>query len=993
MLVLKNIVKEYAAGDSVVQALKGVDIEFRKNEFVSILGPSGCGKTTLLNIVGGLDRYTQGDLFINGKSTKEFDDGDWDSYRNHSIGFVFQNYNLIPHQSVLSNVELALTLSGVSKTERRKKARAALERVGLGDQINKKPNQMSGGQMQRVAIARALVNDPEILLADEPTGALDSETSLQIMDILKEIANDRLVIMVTHNPDLAQEYSTRIIKLLDGKVIDDTNPYSGSLNENAVKTPSKKEKRKDKKKNKTSMSFFTALSLSINNLLTKKTRTLLTSFAGSIGIIGIALIMSVSTGVQNYIDFVQRDTLASYPITIEGETLDMSAMMMQFMGTSTGSGENKNHDEDKIYINSIMYDMMNSFNTAETNKNNLKAFMEYIENSEEFKKYATSIQYSYDYPMNIYTTNSKGDVVKSDIMDLMESMLSSMGMSSSYMQSMTGGMNVWEELLPGEDGELVGDVVMDQYELISGSWPKNYDEVILIVNDNNELSDMVLYTLGLITKDELMEIYNAMSNSQEVDVNYGPWDINDLVSDEAFFKLILSSEYYQLQPDGTYSDMSKNDAGLTILYNDNNIGIPLKISGIVKPNEDAASAMMSGSLAYTSALTQEVLERTLEQDIVKAQLADKLNDVITGLPFKPSDYAETELTSPEKAAVVNAYFETLSVADRAKLYRTILLTPSSEYIEGSIRQMMAVMTPEQVNEVLISAILAQYQGITQEQAQQYLSSLDEERKNQFVLTILSARVTEQYKNEMTPALADMTDEQVIGAFAAAGYGEADFATMYDEYVPNEYSESTYEDNLDLLGYVTKDSPSRISIYTALFEDKDKISELIAEYNKTVENEEDEIEYTDYVALLMSSITTVINAISYVLIAFVAISLVVSSIMIGIITYISVLERTKEIGVLRSIGASKKDISRVFNAETLIVGFCAGAIGIIITLLLTLPINAVLLMLTDIANLKAVLPYQGGIALVIISMLLTLIAGVIPSRLAAKKDPVVALRSE
>ncbi|MBE5818287.1 MAG: FtsX-like permease family protein [Clostridiales bacterium] len=856
---------------------------------------------------------------------------------------------------------------------------------------------MSGGQMQRVAIARALVNDPEILLADEPTGALDSETSVQIMDILKEIARDRLVIMVTHNPELAETYSTRIIRLLDGKVISDSAPYEEETQPEVV-VLSKKEKKARKKKDKTSMSFVTALSLSINNLLTKKTRTLLTSFAGSIGIIGIALILSVSTGVQNYIDFVQRDTLASYPITIEGESLNFAEMMMGFMGTPSGSGENKNNDEDKIYINSVLYDMVNSFNNAQTSKNNLKAFRDHILNSEDFEKYSSLIQFKYDYPMNIYTTNSDGDVVKSDAMDLMEGLFQSAGMSTSYMSQM-GGMDLWEELLAGDDGELISDVVKEQYELIDGNWPTSYDEVVIIVNENNELSDIVLYTLGLITKEEILEIYSAMSNSQEVTVEYGPWNISDLVSDEAFFKLILSSEYFEKQPDGSYSDLSKTDAGLTILYNDPKIGIPLKISGIVKPSEEANSTMMSGSLAYTSALTQKVLELTAESDIIELQLKDKLTDIISGLPFKPANHVDENLSAEQKADKLIEYIDSLSDAEKINVYKTILLTPSSAYVEGSVQKMLAMMSPEMLNETMLNAILQQYPTITKEQAGQYLASLDDERRAQLVNAIFAAMVTDGYKKQTEATIGSMTLEQMIEKFNTSGYSDKDLEVFYDEFVPSDFSESNYDDVLKTLGYVTLDDPSRISIYCDTFEDKDKISELITQYNNMLKtdndtaNDEDVIEYTDYIALLMSSITTIINAISYVLIAFVAISLVVSSIMIGIITYISVLERTKEIGVLRSIGASKKDVSRVFNAETLIVGFTAGAMGIIITLLLTIPINAILLALTEITNLKATLPYEGAIILVIISMVLTLIAGLIPSRLAAKKDPVVALRSE
>ena len=773
---------------------------------------------------------------------------------------------------------------------------------------------------------------------------------------------------------------------------DDSNPYKSEEGVVAAKI-SKKEKKKLKKKTKTSMSFITALSLSINNLLTKKTRTLLVSFAGSIGIIGIALILSVSTGVQNYINYVQRDTLSSYPITIQGETLDMTALMMQFMGTQADKEENKVHDGSKIYLNSVMYDMMNSLSNAQMNKNNLKAFKEFIENSEEFKKLTTSIQYVYDYDMNIFVKDVEGNVVESDVMALMESMMSSMGMSSSYMSGMSGGMQVWEELLEGEDDELISSVVKEQYNVVAGEWPDSYDEVVLIVNKNNELSDLVLYSLGLITKDDILDIYAAMSKQEQIEADYGPWDVEDLVSDEAAFKLILSSDLYQKQPDGTYSDLSATEAGLTILYNSDKVGIPLKISGIITPNEDATANMLTGSMAYTTALTDKVMELTLESELIKAQLADTLTDMITGLPFKPADYIEKELTAAEKAEKVLAYFDTLSTEKKAELYRQILLVPTQQYVAQAVNQAMTMMTPQQIDEMLVNAIMQQYPTITKDQAQQYLAALDEEQRQQTAYMVVAAMTTQTYSMQMQGRLQMLDDAGVIGLFATIGYGEADHAIMYDEYVPNEYSESTYEDNLKLLGYVTEDNPSAINIFVDTFEDKDAIADLIAQYNKSVENEDDQIEYTDYIALLMSSITTIINAISYVLVAFVAISLVVSSIMIGIITYISVLERTKEIGVLRSIGASKKDISRVFNAETLIVGFAAGAIGIIFTLLINIPINIILFELTEIANLKAVLPVGAAFILVLISMALTLIAGVIPARIAAKKDPVVALRTE
>ncbi len=995
MLELRNIIKDYQAGDTAVHALKGINIEFRKSEFVSILGPSGCGKTTLLNIVGGLDRYTSGDLIINGKSTKEFGDSDWDSYRNHSIGFVFQNYNLIPHQTVLSNVELALTLTGVSKAERRKRAKEALEKVGLGDQLNKKPNQMSGGQMQRVAIARALVNNPEILLADEPTGALDSETSVQIMEILKEVASERLVIMVTHNPELAKEYSTRIINLLDGEVQSDSMPYTSEKTD-----APKQEKKSGRRTPKVGMSFFTALSLSINNLMTKKARTILTAFAGSIGIIGIALILSVSNGVQNFINDVQRDTLSSYPITIQAETLDLSQIMASFMGVKSENEDPDEtpieRDEDKVYLNSVMYDMMNSFMNTETQKNNLTAFRKYIENSEEFKKYTTSIQYAYNYDMNVFTKDIEGKIIKSDAMTLIDSLYSSAGMSTSYLSGMSSSLKIWEEMLPGEDGELVNPLLKEQYNLVAGEWPDAYDEVVLIVNRKNELSDMVLYTLGLITKDQIMGIYKAMTNKEPIETEFGPWDFDEIIwqeGEEASFKLILSSELFVKQLDNTYSDMTKTDAGLAMLYGKDEVGIQLKISGIIKANEEASSAMLSGYIAYTSALTDKVIDLTSTNELLLAQMADKETDVITGLPFKPVDYDESSITDAEKKEKITEYFSQLSAEERTKIYKEILMVPKASYIEEETAKLFAMFTEEQLKEMTIQAILSQYPTLTEEQLLANYDTMDDQYKAQIAMAVLSAQVTMQYSAKMGAVLQMADADSVETMFTKAEYDEKDFAGFYDSYMPREFSESTYDDNLDILGYISKDAPSSISIYCDTFENKDKVSELIKAYNASVEDEDDEIEYTDYVALLMSSITTIINAISYVLIAFVAISLVVSSIMIGIITYISVLERTKEIGILRSIGASKRDVSRVFNAETLIVGFVAGIIGIGVTLILILPINALLLFLTDLTNLRAALPVSGAVTLILISMVLTLIAGIIPSRLAAKKDPVVALRTE
>lgn len=981
MLKLKNITKDYIVGDTVVKALKGIDLEFRKSEFVSILGPSGCGKTTLLNIVGGLDGYTSGDLIINNKSTKDFTDGDWDAYRNHSIGFVFQNYNLIPHQTVLSNVELALTLSGISKKERRERAVKALESVGLGDQLHKKPNQMSGGQMQRVAIARALVNDPEILLADEPTGALDSETSVQIMDILKEISKDRLIIMVTHNPELAEKYSSRIIRLKDGLVIGDSNPYEAPKEE----APLPKEK-KEKKIKKPAMSFRTALGLSLNNLMTKRARTFLTSFAGSIGIIGIALILSVSTGVQNYIDSVQQDTLSAYPITIEAETVDTSALLETITGKKDKSLD---HDRDAVYSSSAMYELINAMNSAGTSKNNLKAFKEYLESSDnEISQHISAIQYSYDLDLNIYTKDESGNIVKSDISELMEKLYGNAGYSSvasGRYSSSFGSMQVWEEMLPGTDGNLVSSLLYDQYDLLYGSWPSSYNEIVLIVDKNNEVSDICLYALGLKSADEMQEIMESAMKGEQIDIDAQKWSYEDICS--MTFKLVPSSSCYQYDSStGKYTDLTQTETGLNYLYDN---GIELKVSGIVRPNEDASATMMSGAIGYTTALTQYVIDQANESDIVKAQLADPDNDIFTGLPF-PSD---DEMSDSEKAKAIKQYFASLSPSEKASMYTSIASEPTDEYVSGVVSQYMQGMTRDDVEKAMMESA-QESTGMDQEKLQEYIDSMDDETLFAYVEKLIAEKVREQYAESMQSKLGTMTTDQLAAALDAAipTYTEEQLADLYDKYMPESYSEATLEDNLKKLGYVDMENPSAINIYASTFEDKDAISDGIKAYNDSVA-EEDKITYTDYVALLMSSITTIINAISYVLIVFVAISLVVSSIMIGIITYISVLERTKEIGILRAMGASKRDISRVFNAETIIVGFAAGIIGIGITLALNVVINIILHNLTGIQSLNAALPVLGGTILVIISMVLTFIAGLIPSSIAAKKDPVIALRTE
>ena len=983
MLQLKNITKNYQAGDSTVAALRGLSVCFRDQEFVSILGPSGCGKTTLLNIIGGLDQYTSGDLLISGRSTKEFRDRDWDAYRNHSVGFVFQSYTLIPHQTVLQNVELALTLSGVSKSERRRRAVDALEKVGLGDQLKKKPNQMSGGQMQRVAIARALVNNPEILLADEPTGALDSETSVQIMEILKEISKEKLIIMVTHNPDLAKRYASRTVRLLDGQIISDSAPYEPETVLASAPLAQKK----------TSMSFFTALGLSLNNLLTKKGRTILTAFAGSIGIIGIALILSLSTGIQDYIDRVQEDTLSSYPISIEAETMDMSSMVTSLMGAQAEK-EDTEHEDGRIYSSTIMYDLMNSLNSADTQTNDLKAFKTYLDDPDSpIHEYLSAIQYSYDLDLPIYTKDDDGNIVRADVMQLLQNMMSSMygGDYSSYFSqfgSYYSAMDVWQEMLPGQDGETVSDLVKTQYDMLYGHWPENYDEVVLFVDKNNEISDLVMYAMGLKTEAQMEDAMNAAMNQEQVDTTQESWSYEDLCS--RTFQLILPFEIYRRdEATGAYTDLSATDAGMDYLYGADEVGTTLKIVGIARVNEDAVASMMTASIGYTSALTKYVIQTTANSDIVKAQLADPATDVLSGLPFPTGD--EAAPTLDEMEAGVADVIAAATAQEKADMYMVMMATPASDYLDAMTEQTMQGMTRETIVSQMTDAYAAQM-GVSSDEILSYIDKMDDATLFSYVEDMVREQIAEQYAEATRAQLSSMTVDQLAAALDMTPRTEEQTQYLYDNYMPATVSDSTYDDILSALGYVDLDVPSKVNLYAATFADKDSIADCIADYNQTV-GDEQEITYTDYVALLMSSITTIINAISYVLIAFVSISLIVSSIMIGIITYISVLERTKEIGILRAIGASKRDISRVFNAETLIEGLIAGLIGIGLTLLLIIPINAIVQHLTGIASLGAVLPPVAAVLLVAISMLLTFIAGLIPSRLAAKKDPVVALRTE
>ncbi len=995
MLKLDNIVKVYETGGENVTALRGVSLSFRENEFVAILGHSGCGKTTLLNIVGGLDQYTSGDLIINGRSTREFKDGDWDAYRNHSIGFVFQSYNLIPHQSVLSNVELALTLSGVSKGERRRRAAEALGKVGLADQMKKRPNQLSGGQMQRVAIARALVNDPDILLADEPTGALDSETSVQVMDLLAQIAKEKLVIMVTHNPELAQRYANRTIRLLDGRVIDDSAPFDGG---------EEKPAHMEKRQKKPSMSFFTAFSLSLNNLMTKKGRTILTSFAGSIGIIGIALILSLSSGINRYINQVQEETLSSYPITIQAESTDMTDLLSSLMGAHRGdSGED--HDRERVYSSTVMYDMLNSMVEAEVQTNNLRDFKKYLDQGGGGIDQLATIQYSYDFGFDIYTQDEDGKIVKSDVMTLLQDAMSSMygGDYSSYFATMGGmyeRMDVWEELLPGEDSQVVGQQVKSQYDLLYGKWPEHYDEVILFVDRNNEISDLMLYALGLMSADHMTDSLNAAMDGESLKAEERSWSYEELCKMD--FKLLLPAEKYQYEAASeTWVDMSATDTGMDFLYNSDDTGTRLRVVGVARPGEDSTAGMVTGAIGYTGALTAYAIEATAEMEIVKKQMADEETDVICGLPFPSED--DVEPLEWEKEEAIREHLLTLSDTEKAGAYMDVMGQPSDEYVETVVDQQTEGMTRESIEQMIIQQYAGEM-GVDGETVAGYIAEMSDEELFSKVEESVAQQVREQYAQGVQAQLGALSQEQ-LAVMLAVSMGndymsvraeplEAwQYSYLYDHYMPPTRSGSTYEDNLELLGYVDLESPSAINIYASTFAEKDLIADKIADYNASCADSEDEINYTDYVALLMSSVTDIISGISYLLIAFVSISLVVSSIMIGIITYISVLERTKEIGILRAVGASKRDVSRVFNAETLIVGLGAGLIGIGVTLLLIIPINALLLHFTGITGLKAALPVQGAAALVIISALLTIIAGLIPSRVAAKKDPVVALRTE
>ncbi|MBR4112082.1 MAG: ATP-binding cassette domain-containing protein [Ruminiclostridium sp.] len=1010
MLSLKNIVKNYKMGDTEVKALKGVSIDFRENEFVSILGQSGCGKTTLLNIIGGLDRYDSGDLIIGGVSTKKYKDRDWDTYRNHKIGFIFQSYNLIPHQTVLANVELALTLSGVSKAERRRRAVEVLEKVGLGDQLKKKPNQMSGGQMQRVAIARALINDPDILLADEPTGALDSETSIQIMDILREISKDKLIIMVTHNPELAEQYSNRIIRLVDGKIVDDSNPFT---NDEELKNAPEKVR-------KTSMSFFTALSLSLNNLMTKKGRTILTAFAGSIGIIGIALILSLSNGVQEYIDDIQTETMSSYPLSIETNTTDMTAFMSSSM-TSHINNITKERDYNKIYTNNRLGDMFTMM-YQETNVNDLKSFKAFIESEESgIKDNTTNIEYSYGITLQVFADDTENimQVNPSNVMNEIGfgAVSGMMDLASMMKSSSAGTTNIFQELTESEE------MFNTKYELVAGEIPDNYDEAVLIVDKYNEITDYTLYTLGLQDIDELRDAVRDMMQKKEgVDAIEGgkkEYSFDEIL--DLTFRVVDNTAFYEKDENGVWIDKRDDAEFMADVLEES---LQLKIVGIIRMKEESASSI-SGTIGYKKGLMEYISGRVNDSEIVKEQQEKQDYDVFTGLPFDGTEAGDEAIAKAEKEAEERQKEAEELMAQMKEMQEQMAQSGLDiSALSPEEQAMLAQMTPEEQQAYILanspSAELANPSMLTEEQ-QAMLAQMTPEEQAAFMSSLQVAPpdtavavnpdgateptvdMTEMPEFDMSSMdmggmdLSQLTDEQMAYFASMTEEEQQEMMKLYTDAILKAavVSDSTYYDNMTTMGVIDLEKPASILIYPIDFEAKENITQIISDYNTRMEENGEEnkvISYTDMVGMLMSSVTDIIDAISYILIAFVAISLIVSSIMIGIITYISVLERTKEIGILRAIGASKKDISRVFNAETVIVGLVSGCIGIGVTVLLNIPINIIIENITDIAGLS-VLPPAAGIILIAISVLLTLIAGLFPSGVAAKKDPVVALRSE
>ena len=1102
MLRLKDIVKTYVTGDITQNALKGININFRENEFVSILGQSGSGKTTMLNIIGGLDRYTSGDLIINGTSTMQYNDSDWDYYRNHSIGFVFQSYNLIPHQSVLANVEMAMTLAGVSKKERKEKAISVLKKVGLGEHIYKKPNQMSGGQMQRVAIARALVNNPDILLADEPTGALDSETSVQIMELLKEIAKDKLVIMVTHNPELAEKYSTRIVKLLDGEIVSDTNPF-GEEEVQAQKINHKK----------ISMSFLTALSLSFNNLRTKKGRTLLTAFAGSIGIIGIALVVALSSGLNDYILSVQKDTMSSYPITIGSKSVDVSEVMgerKQMAGDMRNQTAETSSSLSGIYAD-YQDSQPNNVISSNMKENNLAAFKKYLDNpNSEIRQHIgeANIVYSYDVNFAVYTHDKDGNLISSTAEPKYDENAigmfgGEMGIGSKLksITSIFGGSSNSEiqnfsEIMKGSDTNAVSQTIIESYDVLYGSWPKSYDEVVLVLNESNKISAQVLYQLGFVTKEEYEANTKKIENGEKAEEV--AFDYSDI--DTRAFYLVTASDRYVKNENGTFSCLDDGETSEEELLKN---AVKLKISGVVRPKAEAKNATLSTAVAYTTMLTDYIISHTDKSEVVKAQEANVKLNVLNGIEFEVPDDAKkvadakeyiknldakekssvytlikyyeaadkksnntaeskvggspdmADMSESEKAAAFDEWIKTADDEVLLALFESFVSngsnfgntqadsageTPTAENNESSANSSSSssnsifdkligsIFGGGSLNDTIFGKILNKISGLfglssgtgsnissaltnsLSDSAKvslirEYIGKLGEAEKASLYTIIKNYNIENADAETLKNISSLLSGGQSGKTSAGISFDSASVSAMLDAWLENTpdneilikiYDEyigcSSYEDNMKTFGKVSYDAPASISIYTDSFDSKDAVALCISNYNETV-TDDLKITYTDYVSLITSSITKIIDTVSYAIIAFVAISLVVSCIMIGIITHISVMERTKEIGILRALGASKRNISQVFNAETFIIGCCAGLLGIGISLLATIPMNIIIERFSGIAGLNARLPVLSSIILILLSIFITIIGGLLPAKKAAKKDPVIALRTE
>lgn len=1023
MLQIKDICKQYKTGNLIQKALDRVSLNLRDNEFVAILGPSGSGKTTLLNIVGGLDRYDSGDLIINGISTKKYKDRDWDSYRNHTIGFVFQSYNLIPHQTVLSNVELALTISGVSKVKRRSRAKKALEQVGLGNQGHKKPNQMSGGQMQRVAIARALVNDPDILLADEPTGALDSETSIQVMELLKEVAKDRLVVMVTHNPELAYKYATRIVELKDGVICSDSNPFN--IDDKTLKVP------QHKNMGKSSMSLKTSLSLSFNNLKTKKARTILTSFAGSIGIIGIALILSLSNGVNQYIKSIEEETLSEYPLQIQSTGFDITSMM------DTQSSDDSNQEDGEVQVFQMLTNIF-----SRVGSNDLVSLKEYLDsNKSNLSKYTRSIEYTYNVVPKIYSANTEAIRQINPDQSFAALGLGGSNTSNSMMSSMMS-TNVFYQMPQNTD------LYQEQYDVKAGRWPKKYNECVLVLNNNGKISDFMLYTLGLRDYSELDTMIQQFSREEKVTIpdNGQSYSYEDIVGIN--FKLVNPSDCYQYDANyNVYRDKTDDQAYMKQLIDN---GENLEIVGVVQAADSASVTMLQSGIGYLSSLTDHVIDQAQSSEIVQKQLANRDIDVFTGKRFDDSDGSNLDMKSlfTVDSEILKSAFSfdqskismNLDSVDFSQLSIDPTLLPTLD-VNGLLENIKIELSVEQIDQIS-QKIMAQFQQYLEDNNLTDPDKMDEyfyaylqsdEAKNliqsELASLIQESGMADQFAanlqsqmqsmmNQYNEIIADSLKQQLTAVMADQ---MKNFATQFQDAITidtskfasaikvnmseKELSElmlslmkedsSSCENNLQKLGYADKNEPSGINIYPLDFESKQEVINILDHYNENVEkvDEDKVITYTDYVGTLMSSVTDIINVISYVLIAFVAISLVVSSIMIGVITYISVLERKKEIGILRAIGASKRNISQVFNAETFIIGLFAGVLGIVITLLLLIPGNMIIHDIAGSENVSAILPVTGAIVLIVLSVVLTLIGGLIPAKKAALEDPVTALRTE